>query len=312
MEFVLISKSRGALCRIQLRWTTWLALCCVLSGIVALTAYLSYIRGADYAADSILNNPDIAQNFWQKEITKQRMLLQNIQTDSESDMRALASRLGELQAHITRLDAVAARMVEAADLDATEFQFEESPAVGGPQPAAEIPHSWASLVFNAEALSEELALREDHLVGLESLILDRQLRETLQPAGRPTREGWLSSGFGYRTHPVTGNREFHRGVDFAGRRGAEIHAVAAGIVTWSGRRWGYGYMVEIKHGDGYVTRYAHNRKNLVKVGERVEKDQVIALLGSSGRTTGPHVHFEVVKDGKVVNPTRFIRKTAKR
>ncbi len=104
---------------------------------------------------------------------------------------------------------------------------------------------------------------------------------------------------------MSGKREFHEGVDFASKSGSLVSSVGAGIVTWSGKRFGYGYMVEINHGNGYVTRYAHNKKNLVSVGEKVEKGQAIAVIGSTGRSTGPHVHFEVVHNGKHVNPKKF-------
>ena len=152
--------------------------------------------------------------------------------------------------------------------------------------------------------------RDERLTTLESLLMDKQLLRDMQPEGRPVNDGWMSSGYGYRTDPVTGRKEFHGGVDFAGKPGLEVRAVAAGVVTWSGKRWGYGNMVEINHGNGYVTRYAHNRANTVALGEKVEKNQPVALLGSTGRSTGPHVHFEVVQNGRSVNPWKFIRKHA--
>jgi murein DD-endopeptidase MepM/ murein hydrolase activator NlpD len=157
-------------------------------------------------------------------------------------------------------------------------------------------------------LSADLEVREDRLDALEELILDRQLHEDMHPGGRPLADGWISSGFGYRSHPVTGVKEFHRGIDFAGKRGMDVSSVGAGVVTWSGKRWGYGKLVEINHGNGYVTRYAHNKKNLVDIGDTVSKDQLIALLGSTGRSTGPHVHFEVLHKGRVVNPWNFIKR----
>ncbi len=109
-----------------------------------------------------------------------------------------------------------------------------------------------------------------------------------------------------RTDPITGKMEFHGGIDYAGKTGSSILSVASGIVTWSGVRYGYGNMVEINHGNGYQTRYAHNKKNLVVVGQKVEQGQIVALMGSSGRATGPHVHFEVVNNGKAVNPKKYI------
>ena len=110
-----------------------------------------------------------------------------------------------------------------------------------------------------------------------------------------------------RTDPFNGRREYHKGVDLAGKEGSDIIAVAAGIVTWSGDRYGYGNMVEINHGNGYITRYGHCKEVLVKAGDSVTKGQVIAHMGSTGRSTGPHVHFEVHKNGRVVNPLNYLR-----
>lgn len=137
--------------------------------------------------------------------------------------------------------------------------------------------------------------------------MTRNLEQTVLPAGRPLKNGWISSYYGMRTDPFTGRRAMHHGTDFAGKEGSEILSVAAGVVTYSGERYGYGHMVEISHGNGYITRYGHNRENLVKAGDVVEKGQAIALLGSTGRSTGPHVHFEVLKNGRGVDPSSYIR-----
>jgi murein DD-endopeptidase MepM/ murein hydrolase activator NlpD len=131
------------------------------------------------------------------------------------------------------------------------------------------------------------------------------------PAGRPITSGWLSSYFGIRTDPFTGKKERHKGLDFAGKLGSDVVAVASGVVTWAGRRYGYGNLVEINHGNGYSTRYGHNDKITVKVGDAVKKGQIIAKMGSTGRSTGPHVHFEVLHKGKQVDPMSYI-KTARK
>ena len=164
------------------------------------------------------------------------------------------------------------------------------------------------LLANLDSLESEVQHRDATLTTLESLLLDMQLQNERRPEGQPVNGSWISSGYGYRNDPVTGGREFHGGIDFASKTGVRVRSVAAGVVTWSGNRWGYGNMVEVNHGNGYVTRYAHNRANLVALGEKVEKNQAIALLGSTGRSTGPHVHFEVVRNSRTVNPWKFIRK----
>jgi len=141
---------------------------------------------------------------------------------------------------------------------------------------------------------------------LEDFLLNRKLREEVHPEGRPVAAGYISSSFGNRTDPFTGRAAFHKGVDFAGRTGAEVVAVASGVVIWSGDRYGYGQMVEVNHGNGYVTRYAHNAENLVAVGDTVKRGQMIAMMGSTGRATGPNLHFEVLRNGRVVDPLTYI------
>jgi murein DD-endopeptidase MepM/ murein hydrolase activator NlpD len=141
------------------------------------------------------------------------------------------------------------------------------------------------------------------------VMLSRDLNDSIRPEGRPVLQGFISSYFGERNDPITGREEFHKGVDFAGNEGDAVVAVAAGVVTWSGERSGWGNLVEIDHGKGYVTRYAHNERTLVTVGQTVTRGQSIALMGSTGHSTGPHVHFEVLHNGRQVNPLAFIEQT---
>jgi murein DD-endopeptidase MepM/ murein hydrolase activator NlpD len=159
------------------------------------------------------------------------------------------------------------------------------------------------------SLDKTLHGQEQQLMVLESVLLKRKLHQRVYPQGRPVRAGYLSSRFGRRTDPFTGKGAYHRGVDFAGRAGSEIVAVAAGVVTYSGPRSGYGNMVEINHGNGYVTRYAHNAENLVAVGDDIAQGQSVALMGSTGRATGPNLHFEVRHLGRPVDPLRHIPET---
>ena len=308
MEIVLISKSSGALARLRIRWYAFGVFLLVFGFVGAMLFFIGYDKGGERVADRLLNDTEYATQFWQREISNNRQFLKNLRTDFDADLAALSSKIGSLQAHIVRLDAVAERVVDVAQLDSKEFALTETPAIGGPSDPAVFTPKWQNLLENLHSLNTEIDLREERLDALNALLNDRQLRESMHPAGVPVSEGWISSQFGYRTDPVSGAREFHSGMDFAGRSGVDVTAVGGGIVTWSGKRWGYGNLVEITHGNGYVTRYAHNKKNLVKIGEKVAKDQTIALLGSTGRSTGPHVHFEVLKDGKVVNPRKFIDK----
>jgi murein DD-endopeptidase MepM/ murein hydrolase activator NlpD len=160
------------------------------------------------------------------------------------------------------------------------------------------------------SMIDELDRRIDSRAGqfsaLENVILGRQLSLEIKPSGRPVREGYISSYFGERMDPFNGEDAFHKGVDFASLAGADVLAVASGIVTWAGPREGYGNLIELNHGNGYITRYAHAARTLVTVGDQVGRGQAVAVVGSTGRSTGPHLHFEVLKDGRQINPMVFV------
>ena len=243
----------------------------------------------------------------------QRENIADIRQGNEDTLDALAIRIAQMNARMIRLDAVGRRLTEMADIDADEFNFDSDPALGGP----EEPMTAGSNVAVPEVLDAmttlnyQLANREAQLNVLESVLMNQNLSERVYPQGRPVKSGWLSSYFGKRTDPFTGKPANHTGIDFAGKHGDEIVAVADGVVTWSGDRYGYGVMVEITHGNGYATRYAHNSENLVVVGEEVKKGQVVALMGKTGRATGPNLHFEVLRNGSRVNPVSFIRNSSK-
>lgn len=220
---------------------------------------------------------------------------------------ALAIRLAKLDAHIVRIDELGKRLAAMAHIDRSEFNFDEEPAVGGPEGndvggTPRVPELTSSI----DRLEHSIELRDAQLAALENVLLKRNLDAAVHPEGRPVLHGFISSYFGDRDDPFTGRDEFHKGVDFAGIEGAPVVAVAAGVVTWAGPRSGFGNLVEINHGKGYVTRYGHNERVLVSVGQTVTRGQEIALMGSTGRSTGPHVHFEVLHDGRQVNPLRFV------
>lgn len=240
--------------------------------------------------------------------TQERQLLEDVRADAQSEIDAMAVRMGLLQSRLLRLDALGERLVEMGRLDKGEFSFEEPPALGGPEGIETSQQSaLPDLLEQMQSLEQLIEDRERQLALVEDLIMNSNLEESLHPAGRPITKGWISSYFGMRNDPFTGKRAMHRGMDFAGKTGSDVVAVAAGVVTWAGDRYGYGMMVEINHGKGIVTRYGHNHELLVGVGDRIKQGQVIATMGNSGRSTGPHVHFEVLKNGRAVNPTKYIR-----
>ncbi len=231
---------------------------------------------------------------------------------ARTNMDALSLRLSELKAHSIRLDALGDRLVKLEGLDPAEFDFSKSPPRGGlATDESEDPHRVTDFIHSLEELAWQLENHSQAYSVLESSLIGNRLAVEMRPMGNPLGKGWTSSRFGWRTDPMTGKRSFHYGVDLPGRIKQKIYAVAAGIVIFSGRRSGHGRIIDIDHGDGYVTRYAHNAKNKVVAGQRVARGDVVALLGSSGRSTGPHVHFEVMRFGKHLNPSKFIKAGSK-
>jgi murein DD-endopeptidase MepM/ murein hydrolase activator NlpD len=238
---------------------------------------------------------------------QQQAEIARVREVARTSLDALTLRLGRMQAQLTRLDALGAQLVTQADLDATEFDFNNPPPVGGPHDASA---SSATTVADFLGMLDELDItaadREDKLAALKQLLMHRNLRERITPSGRAVEHGLLSSEFGRRIDPFTGKWEQHKGIDISGKEGTDVMAVGDGVVIWSGERQGYGNLVEIDHGRGYITRYGHNKKHLVKAGDTVRKGQTIALMGSTGRSTGPHVHIEVVHNGEQVDPAEYL------
>jgi murein DD-endopeptidase MepM/ murein hydrolase activator NlpD len=246
---------------------------------------------------------------WGAKLAEQGEQVAAARRELQERLDALASRVGQMNAHVIRLDALGRRLTEMANLDKGEFDFDSEPAVGGPEGLIEGAVAVSpDLSAMLDALTHQIKDRERQLSVLESLISTRNLSRQIVPGGRPVTQGWISSYFGHRADPFTGRNAFHRGLDFAGPAGAQVVAVASGVVTYSKDRFGYGKTVEINHGGGYVTRYAHNQRVLVAVGDTVQKGQAIALIGSTGRSTGPHLHFEVLKQGRAVDPMSFVRR----
>ncbi len=240
-------------------------------------------------------------------LAEQARELADAQQRVRRDMDALALRLGRLQAESTRLNALGQRLARIGKLEDGEFDFTQPPAVGGPERPTLVGAPRREDVGKAlDDLESALSRQGEQLRLLETVLFEREVERTLQPAGIPVRIGYMSSGFGRRTDPFTGRPEFHGGVDFAGPRGSEILAVAGGVVSFSGTKPGYGRVVEIDHGNGYMTRYAHNDRNKVDVGDPVRPGDVIATMGNSGRASGVHVHFEVWQNGRLVNPSEYL------
>jgi murein DD-endopeptidase MepM/ murein hydrolase activator NlpD len=268
----------------------------VLAGIFALGLHL----GESSMARMALLNPGVALRAQQAEVAQLKSQLQD-------RVDALAMRLGVMNAHVIRLNALGKRLTQMAHINSREFDFDDDPPLGGSESDGvgrgnQIP----DLTLMIDDLGRRIDSRSGQFSALENVILGRQLSLEIKPSGRPVREGYISSYFGERMDPFNGEDAFHKGVDFASDAGADVLSVASGIVTWAGPREGYGLLVEINHGNGYVTRYAHAARTLVTVGDQVERGQAVAVVGSTGRSTGPHLHFEVVKDGRQIDPMAFV------
>lgn len=237
-------------------------------------------------------------------------------SEIQAQIDTLTTEIAMQQARLVRLDALGDRLTQVAKLDRGEFDFSRDPALGGPEvPASAVSESKllhtvqkSSMYDQLQQLDQLISDRGRQLEILEAMLESRHVGQGLVVTRRPILKGWMSSSFGRRTDPFTGKPAWHAGVDFAGKQGSSIIAVAPGVVTWSGKRSSYGRMVEIDHGDGYVTRYAHAEQLLVNKGDVISQGDSIARMGSSGRSTGPHVHFEVYKQGRIVDPKTYLNR----
>ena len=305
MQLILLSKERGHLGQVHLdSGRAWLGVVAV-----ALIICTGVFYGGFKAAELFgISNPKGQVETWRAEIANQQSILDGTREALQQNVDALALRLGQMNAHVVRLDALGARLTQMAGLKDGDFDFTSQPSLGGPEEplAASESSKIGGVVGALDVLDQQLSDRRRQLGVLEEMLLSSKLRADVHPEGRPVTAGYVSSQFGSRTDPFTGRLAFHKGVDFAGRAGADVVAVASGVVIWSGPRFGYGDMVEVNHGNGYVTRYAHNADNLVAVGDTVRRGQVIARMGDSGRATGPNLHFEVLLNDKVVDPLTYI------
>jgi murein DD-endopeptidase MepM/ murein hydrolase activator NlpD len=275
----------------------------IASGLVLVAG--AWFAGGRWGSDGPLGEFTVSR--WDEDLAAQRQDLARIERDVDDQVGALATRVGRMQAQLIRLDALGKQLTEVAQLKRGEFDFDEPPSVGGPETAGEGPVVPA-LDAMLDSMDAQIDDRRRQLTALQNLIMTRELARQVVPGGRPVESGYISSLYGQRTDPFDGHQASHQGIDFAGIAGAQVLAAADGVVSHTGTDGGYGRLVEITHGNGYVTRYAHNAKLLVKPGQTVKRGDPIALMGSTGRSTGPHVHFEVLRDGRPMNPLSFVRR----
>lgn len=309
MKVIIVSDKHGQSTSISLgRWARTLFSLCFLGIPLAIGGLIGHTVANNDG--EVLDRQ--ALSAIKEKNSKEQQLLSETKRKTEQHLQALTLRMAELQARIVRLDALGERITSVAKLDKGEFDFSQHPALGGPQ-SADLGKVYENpdFVDAIDSLVQRIDNREQQLEILETLMANRKIEDEVFLAGRPIKKGWMSSHFGRRVDPFTGRKAMHEGVDFAGKLGSEIIAVGSGVVTWSGDRYGYGRLVEINHGNGFMTRYAHNMENKVEVGDIVKKGQTISLMGSSGRSTGPHVHFEVYKHGRPVDPATYIHRASR-
>ncbi|WP_233558162.1 M23 family metallopeptidase [Alginatibacterium sediminis] len=222
----------------------------------------------------------------------------------QTTLRSMASSIGRLQAQMASMQS---QKVDQQLLDHYDPEQLESDLIAMRDSSTQ---SVSELGWQLIALDEQLFFEQNRQLTLETWAKRLKIQQESEISGWPSpRDGvWLTSPFGNRVDPFTGNGRFHRGVDIAGATGTEILAVGGGIVTWSGFRAGYGKIVEIEHGLGTMTRYAHAQEVIVKRGDVIAKGDVVATMGSTGRSTGPHVHFEVIRNGEPVNPAEYLNR----
>lgn len=309
MNIIVFNRQQGRALQFDLRSPRFLAT----SAVVVLVLF-----GGVFAAGSLVGarwaaaEPGRQFERWSAELSSQKRDLEAARQLLQPKLDALAMRVGQVNARVIRLDALGKRLTGMAHLNKGEFNFDRAPPVGGMDESAPLGQTASTPLLSGmvDRLFEQIIDRERQFGALEDVIQTRVLGLEMVPQGRPVLSGFISSFFGRRVDPFTGYSAFHPGVDFAGPTGGEVVAVATGVVTWSGEHVGYGNLVEINHGNGLVTRYAHNSKVLVRVGETVQKGQLVSLIGSTGHSTGPHLHFEVLRGGSPVDPMAFINENA--
>ena len=250
-------------------------------------------------------DPDYRLSF-EKDIVHQKKSLADLRIELNQQLDVLGREVGKLQAQSTRIHAAGVFIANNVDVSLSEFQFDLAPSIGGYGQQDESPPEAGDIQVAITQIQQQFNDIESQLSTMHYAITQSDINARLTPSGWPVKGGWLSSRFGQRMHPVTGRRQFHRGVDIPGFEGADVLAVADGVVTRSERQPNYGWLVELAHGNTYHTLYAHNRKNTVKVGDLIQRGQKIAELGNTGLSTGPHIHFEISKNGRQINPIKFL------
>lgn len=307
MKIIIFNEKHGSTRAVVLKGWMRAALGFCVLGLPVLLGYYGY-QLADTRSSRMAK--DEASQAWASSLKEQKADLKKVKQEALSQLEALSIRMANLQARLIRLDALGERLTNVTGLDDGEFDFNSDPSLGGPEMGNAERMPAPDFIKELDELTLQIENRQQQLNLLNSIIIERENQSEFKVSGRPVNKGYISSGFGRRLDPFTGKVAWHQGIDFAtGKAGEDVIVVAAGVVTFAGNRSGFGNMVTVSHGNGYETIYAHDQKLLVKSGDVVKKGQIIALSGTTGRSTGPHVHFEVHKNGRVVDPASYIHST---
>lgn len=306
MSLTLIYKGKNVSFRMRMQKAQWLPIASVvlLGAVWLISSAVSDSGETDHVRQQLLASKD--------EYSAEKERLMRIKQTTEHQLSALTLKLGEIKGQVNRLDAFASRVAEQASIPNDEFNFDLITGTGGPstEDVGDVYQRTDELFTEMDEMLVKLDGQERKMAVLESILLNTHIEQEIYISGRPIRSGWLSSYYGVRKDPFTKMPAKHKGLDFAGEEGADVIATGAGVVTWADSRYGYGNLVEIDHGDGVITRYGHNKELLVTVGDLVSKGQNIGRMGSTGRSTGPHVHYEVLKRGKQIDPLPYVYRKA--
>ena len=279
---------------------------CGIVGIVAIMVALIFNYQAE--TTTFLERVELTQTG----LDDQRQELMVLRAETEQKLVGMMLKLGEMQSELQRLNALGERLAVESDLNVEEFRFGLGVPIGGPTHDIVLPQVKSSqdVLLKIDAMMSQLKDKSSQLDALESVLMQHHISTERYISGRPIKSGWLSSYYGMRKDPFSGLPAMHKGLDFAGSEGSPVIATGAGMVTWAGPRYGYGQLVEVDHGGGLVTRYGHSKSIHVKIGDVVTKGQRIADMGNTGRSTGPHVHYEVLQNGVQMDPLKFLNRKA--
>lgn len=306
MHIILVSDRMATAKTITLKRRHALAAAAGLIGLVLLAAFV-------FSLVTLRNIETVPLPYAQELLSSVRQQeAQRSQEVVRDNLTSMAVKLGEMQARIMRLDTLGERLAQVTGIkpEAAQEPAAKTPAgagQGGPLVTESDATSEADLQRRVDLLASQIESRGDHFDLVETALLDERVRRSLLPTSMPIAGGeYNSSSFGWRRDPFTGQRAMHEGIDFSVESGTPIRAAAGGVVVSAEYHSAYGNLVEIDHGNGLITRYAHASKLLVKQGMLVKRGQAIAEVGSTGRSTGPHLHFEVRNEGVAQDPRRFL------